>query len=140
MAASSKRMRRLRGAADMTRDLGGVFWLGMALMFVVQACVMQAAAAEPLISDPVFRVFGTEQGLPSRQIQALAEDADGRIWIGTANGLVRFDGHEIVSYPARLERAKRAGCRLRSRQWPSMAGSSCGWPPRAVSWRAGAAE
>ncbi len=74
-------------------------------MFVVQACLLQAAAAEPLISDPVFRVIGTEEGLPSQQIQALAEDAEGRVWIGTANGLVRFDGHAIRSYPARLERA-----------------------------------
>lgn len=49
-------------------------------------------------------MLGTEQGLPSRQIQALAEDADGRIWIGTANGLVRFDGHVMHSFPARMDR------------------------------------
>ena len=73
-------------------------------MFVVQACLLQAVAAEPLISDPVFRHIGTEDGLPSQQIQALAEDAEGRVWIGTANGLVRFDGQVMKSYPARQDR------------------------------------
>lgn len=73
-------------------------------MFVVHACLLQAAAIEPLISDPVFRIIGSEQGLPSRQVQALAEDAQGRIWIGTANGLARFDGHRMVSFPARMDR------------------------------------
>jgi len=51
----------------------------------------------------VFRIFGTEQGLPSGQVHALAEDREGRLWIGTANGLVRYDGHEFVGYPARLD-------------------------------------
>jgi signal transduction histidine kinase/ligand-binding sensor domain-containing protein/CheY-like chemotaxis protein len=76
----------------------------MALMLWVRAGALQATAIEPL-PPPVFRVLGTEQGLPSRQIQALVEDADGRIWIGTANGLARYDGHSVVAYPARMEQA-----------------------------------
>ena len=51
----------------------------------------------------MFEVYGTEQGLPSRQVQVLAQDAQARLWVGTANGLVRHDGHGFQAYPARLE-------------------------------------
>ena len=48
---------------------------------------LQLVASEPLIKDPIL----------------LEYDGDGRLWVGTANGLVRYDGHEFVAYPARLE-------------------------------------
>jgi signal transduction histidine kinase/streptogramin lyase/ActR/RegA family two-component response regulator len=74
-------------------------------MFGACACAWQVCAAPAPLAPPVFRVHGTEQGLPSRQVQALAQDRDGRLWVGTGAGLVRFDGHGFVAYPARLERA-----------------------------------
>jgi signal transduction histidine kinase/CheY-like chemotaxis protein/streptogramin lyase len=77
---------------------GWILW-----MFVASACAWQACAAPQPLAPLVFRVYGTEQGLPSRQVQALAEDALGRLWVGTGTGLVRFDGHRFVAYPARLE-------------------------------------
>ncbi|MBQ8046884.1 MAG: response regulator [Prevotella sp.] len=45
-----------------------------------------------------FRHITSEDGLPHQQVEALAQDADGNIWIGTRNGLARYDGYEIVSY------------------------------------------
>ncbi|HWS24964.1 MAG TPA: ATP-binding protein [Xanthomonadales bacterium] len=74
-------------------------------MFCAWALAWQAGAPAYAQQAPVFRVYGTEQGLPSRQVHALAQDFDGRLWIGTANGLVRFDGHEFIGYPARLEQS-----------------------------------
>ncbi|MBQ8702161.1 MAG: response regulator [Prevotella sp.] len=45
--------------------------------------------------DPhVKRIFTTEDGLPSNNIQQLIEDAAGNIWIGTDNGLARFSPKE----------------------------------------------
>jgi ligand-binding sensor domain-containing protein len=38
------------------------------------------------------RVWRTQDGLPENTIQAIAETPDGYLWIGTAGGLVRFDG------------------------------------------------
>ncbi len=73
-------------------------------MFPVIACAWQAAVAERLTAPPVFRTFTPEHGLPSSQIQALGEDASGRLWIGTTNGLASYDGHAFKSYVARLER------------------------------------
>lgn len=72
-------------------------------MFCACACAWQAGAQPAAQLAPVFRIFGTEQGLPSGQVHALAQDREGRLWIGTANGLVRYDGHEFVGYPARLD-------------------------------------
>lgn len=44
---------------------------------------------------PRFRVAGPAQGLPSTEIKALARDADGYLWIATADGLARYDGIDM---------------------------------------------
>src|SRR5688572_10181433 len=38
------------------------------------------------------RVWQMDDGLPQNSVQALAQTADGYLWIGTQNGLARFDG------------------------------------------------
>ncbi len=45
-----------------------------------------------------FRHITSENGLPHQQVEALAQDADGNIWIGTRNGLSRYDGYDIRTY------------------------------------------
>src|ERR1044071_1979188 len=37
-------------------------------------------------------------GLPSDRVNAIAEDASGAIWIGTDNGLVRYDGRNTQAF------------------------------------------
>ena len=39
-----------------------------------------------------------ENGLPHQQTETLIQDDKGRLWIGTRNGLSRYDGYEIVNY------------------------------------------
>jgi signal transduction histidine kinase/CheY-like chemotaxis protein/streptogramin lyase len=51
-----------------------------------------AADTPPLASAPFFRTFGVADGLPSSTVWKLAQDDDGYIWIGTADGLARYDG------------------------------------------------
>jgi ligand-binding sensor domain-containing protein len=36
--------------------------------------------------------YGTEQGLPSSVVLTVVQTRDGYLWLGTLNGLVRFDG------------------------------------------------
>ncbi|MFK7957265.1 MAG: ATP-binding protein [Lysobacterales bacterium] len=43
-------------------------------------------------TSEVLDVFGVENGLPANQVTALAQDAEGFLWIGTSDGLARFDG------------------------------------------------
>ena len=36
--------------------------------------------------------YGSAEGLPSGSVYAITQDADGFLWVGTRNGLCRFDG------------------------------------------------
>src|SRR5262245_31912765 len=38
-------------------------------------------------------------GLPSDRVNAIAEDANGVLWFGTDNGLVRYDGRNVEAAP-----------------------------------------
>ena len=40
----------------------------------------------------------TNEGLPHQQVQALAFDRKGALWISTRNGLGRYDGYEVKVY------------------------------------------
>jgi len=44
------------------------------------------------------RVWQTQDGLPDNMSQAFAQTPDGYLWIGTAGGLVRFDGVRFVTF------------------------------------------
>ncbi len=60
------------------------------LLGLVLLIVMPVARATP--ETPQFRQVGVGDGLPSSTIAALALDRDGYLWIGTRDGLARYDG------------------------------------------------
>lgn len=45
-----------------------------------------------------FRSLTVEMGLPSNNISCFAKDPKGYMWIGTSDGLVRYDGSQVVVY------------------------------------------
>ncbi|HEV2329583.1 MAG TPA: two-component regulator propeller domain-containing protein [Verrucomicrobiae bacterium] len=45
-----------------------------------------------------FRRWQSEQGLPQDRVRALAQTVNGYIWVGTDDGLARFDGARFVSF------------------------------------------
>jgi len=45
-----------------------------------------------------FRQISTENGLSDNLVNSLVQDDKGYIWIGTSNGLNRFDGHQFDTY------------------------------------------
>ncbi len=53
-------------------------------------------AANTLPEQPLFRVYGTAQGLPSSTVHKLAQDRVGTLWIATLDGLARFDGVDFT--------------------------------------------
>jgi signal transduction histidine kinase/ligand-binding sensor domain-containing protein len=43
-------------------------------------------------------VWTQQQGLPQDTVRAIAQTADGYLWVGTDEGLARFDGYEFTTF------------------------------------------
>ncbi|MCB1033044.1 MAG: hypothetical protein KDD47_04330, partial [Acidobacteria bacterium] len=77
--------------AECRRLLGLVPLMVMLLAAAAPAfCQGDGSTAEPL--GLRHRQWRTRDGLPHNTVTALAQDADGFLWLGTVRGLVRFDG------------------------------------------------
>jgi ligand-binding sensor domain-containing protein len=48
-----------------------------------------------------FRSWQTEQGLPQNYVRALGQTCDGCLWVGSNDGVARFDGLRFVSFGLR---------------------------------------
>src|SRR5271169_5205303 len=71
---------------------GMLNWL---LAGVAVVCfTLPARAIDPnrTITQYIRERWGSEKGFPGGSVSAIAQTPDGYLWIGTANGLVRFDG------------------------------------------------
>ncbi len=66
----------------------------IALLLLLLGGTPQAARAQ----DYVFDHLGVEDGLSRTWVHAILKDSRGFLWIGTENGLDRFDGRRIVEY------------------------------------------
>jgi ligand-binding sensor domain-containing protein len=56
-------------------------------------CALFCAVASASVPEtPQFRAFGVADGLPSSATTALARDREGYLWVGTKDGLARYDG------------------------------------------------
>ncbi len=53
------------------------------------------------ITQYVHDVWTNERGLPQNSVIAIAQTPDGYIWLGTEEGLVRFDGIRFVTFDKR---------------------------------------
>ena len=74
--------------------------LAAALLFPagLPASSRAADALSALASTPIIRSWGTEAGLPQNSVTAIAQTRDGYMWLGTHDGLVRFDGVRFKVY------------------------------------------
>src|SRR4029079_13127617 len=64
----------------------------IAFLCVVLTLLFCDAVSASAPETPQFRQFGVADGLPSSGTTALARDRDGYLWIGTKDGLARYDG------------------------------------------------
>src|SRR5947208_11871858 len=69
----------------------------LALIVVLSAIAAPAFAldARTELAGYLLQGWQTEHGLPSNKVRALVQTRDGYLWLGTPQGLARFDGHRF---------------------------------------------
>ncbi|MDE2448888.1 MAG: response regulator [Gammaproteobacteria bacterium] len=68
--------------------------IGSALLLMAAASVAAAADVLPLVVTHLT----TTDGLPQGGVHTVLQDSQGFMWFGTEDGLVRYDGQELVRY------------------------------------------
>src|SRR5690349_12406123 len=66
--------------------------LSMAL--ICEASVAATVDAPPLVLEHLT----TADGLPQATVMSTLQDSQGFVWLGTEDGLVRYDGHDLSRY------------------------------------------
>ena len=62
---------------------------------------VRALADAPMSGQTVTLHWGIREGLPHNIIKAVAQTPDGYVWLGTQEGLVRFDGFRFTTFTTR---------------------------------------
>lgn len=101
---SSDRMPKClpRGSARI-RYAGGVSWSEMhrALPFLWTACVLSVSACAAYPVPPgrtAVKTYGTDLGLDNLAIWCLIQDDRGFLWVGSEDGLFRYDGNRFQAF------------------------------------------
>jgi ligand-binding sensor domain-containing protein/signal transduction histidine kinase len=76
-----------------------------ALRLASVLCSLAAVASRcadlgPTHAEQLREAWRAEQGLPHDAVTCVTQTRDGYLWVGTSNGLARFDGVRFVSYRA----------------------------------------
>ena len=74
------------------------FILLLAGLWLALAAAVAPVRAAGMAGDYLLDVWTSENGLPDSSVTAVAQTPDGYLWIGTYNGLARFDGVRFVTF------------------------------------------
>ncbi len=115
----------------MSRDVGRAVFLCLRLAMAPPAAGAVAAAFPPErpLDRLVHRVFRQKDGLPNDSVNAILQTRDGFLWLGTHEGLVRFDGVSFTVFDRRTTPELRHSwvqCLLERRDGTLVAGTSGG--------------
>src|SRR5262249_31316654 len=86
----------MMGALRFTRILKATSLL--LLLFATRSMALDPSRA---ITQYGHDVWQTEQGLPQNSVNAIVQSRDGYLWMGTQEGLVRFDGVKFTVFNRR---------------------------------------
>ncbi|MEK7685794.1 MAG: two-component regulator propeller domain-containing protein, partial [Verrucomicrobiota bacterium] len=83
-------------------DRAKSFLIGLAIWLAVLSAVHTAWALDPAkaITQYHLDVWTERDGLPQGCVQAITQTRDGYLWIGTRDGLARFDGVAFTVFNA----------------------------------------
>jgi ligand-binding sensor domain-containing protein len=71
-------------------------WLSLCVFALVFPA--KAGATEPPDASFIVDAWSTEEGLPQSSVISVIQTRDGYLWLGTLNGLVRFDGNRFTVF------------------------------------------
>lgn len=74
------------------RVLIGMAWMLFGVLLLLVGAPLLALDPQKLISQYIHKHWSLEQGLSQVTVQAILQSDDGYVWLGTQEGLVRFDG------------------------------------------------
>ena len=66
--------------------------------FIFLLCFLLISVSFPLSADLNFRSVEAINSLSQSSVLCMVQDSTGFLWIGTKDGLNRFDGYEFVTY------------------------------------------
>jgi ligand-binding sensor domain-containing protein len=72
--------------------------MGSWLSQVILGWLLAGSVLGQVTRHPAYIRYGVKEGLPNREVYCVTKDREGFIWIGTEDGIARFDGHRFVSY------------------------------------------
>jgi ligand-binding sensor domain-containing protein len=81
-------------------DLISVNCRGIVAGLLLMASLKEARALDPrqAITQYAHTIWTTQNGLPQNSVRAIAQTADGFLWLATMAGLVRFDGAQFTVF------------------------------------------
>lgn len=86
-------------AKTISRTMRSVHSIWMpVLCFVVFLCQCITSSAQQLPVEWRITNYDETKGLPNRNITRILQDAKGYLWIGTRDGLIRFDGYTFRNF------------------------------------------
>lgn len=71
-----------------------IFCMGL----LVRAAAQVAEAANKIVPDLLFTRFTSKDGLPDNRIRSVFQDSRGFLWVGTMNGVSKYDGYTFKKY------------------------------------------
>ena len=81
--------------------------LSTVLLLAMPVVAVSPPRVQDSLHHEVLTTWTTDQGLPQNFVRAIAQTSDGFLWVGTMNGLVRFDGVRFRGFstdgPAELQ-------------------------------------
>ncbi|HLZ15730.1 MAG TPA: two-component regulator propeller domain-containing protein, partial [Cyclobacteriaceae bacterium] len=67
-------------------------------LFLSWICLLVSRYAAADTDSLFFSTLSVRDGLPSNIISAIVQDNSDFIWIGTANGVCRYDGYRFITF------------------------------------------
>lgn len=69
--------------------------------FLLPVCLQASLNPSKVLTQYIHDVWQTDQGLPQNSVLAITQTRDGYLWLGTEDGLVRFDGVQFSTFDKR---------------------------------------